>query len=713
MRITVLTLSILLVTIANGFPVLPVVEDSSSMTSDAMPSEAPEVIQETPEEMTVPPPRVISPRVDVSVDVNEDGVLDIDEIRYAAFVHHGLSASVVEDMFKQVDTNHDNVLDAREFDAIRMLVLEKAENAALRYMQNIDTDRDGLLSLQEAQAYLLKEYGIGYHDVTRLWKLVPAELGDRMNSTLFSKLRRRVRGMTIRLARQMMKNADLNGDGHISVDEAQAIAFEQEGIGAGDVASMVGSVDENMDGELNAPEFADFERIVRARAIENSKKAMRVVDADNSGTLTLDEAKRVAFEHYGFDEATLSPFFGQADENEDGQLDNVEFAGFRSVIRARSVKDAMEKMKRIDTNGDGLVSTAEAIDSTKKEDDMDSEETLALFNIADQNKSGKLDKVELADFNRLVRLSSIKFATDHFKEFDLDGNDAVTFDEIAVLIEQKYGIPRNMIKTFFEQIDVDNSGDLMPAEIVDFRHLIRNHVSQQRQEKTTQSTTPPTTTTQGTPLITTTSSSASSSPPATSSSLSPSSSPTSLSTTTQITVTRAHPKRRLKVEVAEVIDESANDVIAQDILSQDVSTTTTRASTTTTTTIVIPTTKKVKTTTTTTTTQAPPTTSASTTTSTTNAPPTTTTTESHPEVVTPSTTPSTPPTTTTKPQRRTTRRPTPLSSAFKSEVVVEEIIYEDENGNPMNPKKRKAGGGKSDDVSYEEIIEYVDEPASN
>ncbi|UMM20818.1 hypothetical protein L5515_015946 [Caenorhabditis briggsae] len=710
MRITVLTLSILLVTIANGFPVLPVVEDSSSMTSDTMPSETPEVIQETPEEMTVPPPRVISPRVDVSVDVNEDGVLDIDEIRYAAFVHHGLSASVVEDMFKQVDTNHDNVLDAREFDAIRMLVLEKAENAALRYMQNIDTDRDGLLSLQEAQAYLLKEYGIGYHDVTRLWKLVPAELGDRMNSTLFSKLRRRVRGMTIRLARQMMKNADLNGDGHISVDEAQAIAFEQEGIGAGDVASMVGSVDENMDGELNAPEFADFERIVRARAIENSKKAMRVVDADNSGTLTLDEAKRVAFEHYGFDEATLSPFFGQADENEDGQLDNVEFAGFRSVIRARSVKDAMEKMKRIDTNGDGLVSTAEAIDSTKKEDDMDSEETLALFNIADQNKSGKLDKVELADFNRLVRLSSIKFATDHFKEFDLDGNDAVTFDEIAVLIEQKYGIPRNMIKTFFEQIDVDNSGDLMPAEIVDFRHLIRNHVSQQRQEKTTQPTTPSTTTTQGTPLITTTSSSASSSATSPSSSLSPSSSPTSPSPTTQITVTRAHPKRRLKVEVAEVIDESANDVIAQDILSQDVTTTLASTTTTQTTSTVIPKTKKVKTTTTT---QAPPTTSASTTTSTPNAPPTTTTTESHLEVVTPSTTPSTPPTTTTKPQRRTTRRPTPLSSAFKSEVVVEEIIYEDENGNPMNPKKRKAGGGKSDDVSYEEIIEYVDEPASN
>ncbi|EFO99143.1 CRE-CBN-1 protein [Caenorhabditis remanei] len=700
MRITILPLSMLVLSFVNSLPV-PVVDDSSMIVSEA-PSEADTA--ENTEDNTVPPPREISPAVDATVDLNKDGVLDIDEVRYAAFVHHGLSASVVEDMFKQVDTNHDNLLDAREFDAIRMLVLEKAENAALRYLQNIDTDRDGLLSLQEAQVYLLKEYGIGYHDVTRLWKLVPAELGDRMNSTYFSKLRRRVRGMTIRLARQMMKNGDLNGDGHISVDEAQAIAFEQEGIGAGDVASMVGSVDENMDGELNAPEFADFERIVRARAIENSKKAMRVVDADNSGTLTLDEAKRVAFEHYGFDEETLAPFFGQADENEDGQLDNVEFAGFRSVIRARSVRDAMEKMKRIDTNDDGLISTAEAIDSTKKEDDMDSEETIALFNIADQvrgkefqltfieifqNKSGKLDKVELADFNRLVRLSSIKFATDHFKEFDLDGNDAVTFDEIALLIEQKYGIPRNMIKAFFEQIDVDNSGDLMPAEIVDFRHLIRNHVSQQRQEKTTPTTTPVPTTTHDTTLITTTSS-----PPSHSTSSTASSTITASSTT----VTK-HPKRKMNpVEVAELVDGIANDVIAQDILGQELTTTPSMTTTTAPITVKVTTiisssqiTKKIKTT------YAPTTTTISPT--------------SEIEVVTPSEPASTSPPS-PKSTKMTTRRPTPSTSSTKSEVVVEEIIYEDENGNPMNPKKRKVGG-KADDVSYEEIIEYVDEPATN
>jgi hypothetical protein len=98
--------------------------------------------------------------------------------------------------------------------------------------------------------------------------------------------------------------------------EAQAIAFEQEGIGTGDVIEMLASVDDNADGELNAPEFADFERIVRARAVDTAKKALKVVDTDGSGTLTMDEARKIAFDHYGFDERTLEPFFAQADENE-------------------------------------------------------------------------------------------------------------------------------------------------------------------------------------------------------------------------------------------------------------------------------------------------------------------------------------------------------------------------------------------------------------
>uniref|UniRef100_A0A158P6K9 Stromal cell-derived factor 4 n=1 Tax=Angiostrongylus cantonensis TaxID=6313 RepID=A0A158P6K9_ANGCA len=311
--------------------------------------------------------------VDKNVDLDGDGRLNLSEVQYAAFVHHGLSGSVVQGLFNEVDRNKDGFLDSAEFDNIRPLVLAKAENAALRYMQSVDTDKNKMLSLEEAQAYILKEHGIGSRDVERVWRLVIPRTSAEMDALQFSKLRRRIRGMTIRLARQIMKNADTNGDGHISLEEAQAIAFEQEGIGAGDVAQMFASVDDNNDGELNAPEFADFERIV--------------VDLDGSNTLTMDEGRRIAFEHYGFNENDLAPFFAQADENEDGHLDAVEFAGFRSVIRNKAVRNAIEVLKEIDLDDDGFVSLSEAEAKTKREDDMDTPETAVLFNIADQGRS--------------------------------------------------------------------------------------------------------------------------------------------------------------------------------------------------------------------------------------------------------------------------------------------------------------------------------------
>ncbi|VBB35536.1 unnamed protein product, partial [Acanthocheilonema viteae] len=135
----------------------------------------------------------------------------------------------------------------------------------------VDKDHNGLLSLKEAQEYIFKEYGIGAHDVGRVWRLVVPNLNDELDAVMFSKLRRRIRAMSIRLAKLIMKNADTNEDGHIDKKEAQKIAFEQEGISADDVNEMVMSVDDNNDGELNAPEFADFERIIRSRAIDTSK----------------------------------------------------------------------------------------------------------------------------------------------------------------------------------------------------------------------------------------------------------------------------------------------------------------------------------------------------------------------------------------------------------------------------------------------------------
>lgn len=40
---------------------------------------------------------------------------------------------------------------------------------------------------------------------------------------------------------------------------------------------MIASVDDNNDGELNAPEFADFERILRAKGVDIARRALKVL----------------------------------------------------------------------------------------------------------------------------------------------------------------------------------------------------------------------------------------------------------------------------------------------------------------------------------------------------------------------------------------------------------------------------------------------------
>ncbi len=48
-------------------------------------------------------------------------------------------------------------------------------------------------------------------------------------------------------------------------------------------------------------------------------------------------------------------------------------------------------------------------------DDMDARAVLELFRIADHDQNRQLDRVELADFLRLMRLRAIKTVTDNFR----------------------------------------------------------------------------------------------------------------------------------------------------------------------------------------------------------------------------------------------------------------------------------------------------------
>uniref|UniRef100_A0A0K0E911 EF-hand domain-containing protein n=1 Tax=Strongyloides stercoralis TaxID=6248 RepID=A0A0K0E911_STRER len=423
---------------------------------------------------TSSPKKIPSTRAfDKTIDINLDGVLDFNEVEYAAFVHHGLSGSVVQDIFNNVDGDRNNVLDWKEFNEMKPLIIEKALNAAQRYLINVDTDKNGKLSLKEAKKYVLKEYGIGYRDVERIWLLVVSNSNIELDVNEFAIFRRRLRGMSIRLARQIMKFYDGNNDYSMNAVETKKIAYEQEGISDDEVEVMIASCDDDRNGELNPAEFADFLRLVRAKSIDTAKRAMKVLDSDSSNTISMDEAKKIAFEHYGYDEWQLAPIFGQADENEDNQLDDIEFAGFRSVIRSKSIKTANLIIRQWDKNLNGMIDIEEAEDKTRSEDDLDEKDCYSLFTVADQNKDKLLDKVEFADFLRMVRSSSIKIIIENMGKFDKNGDDKVTVDEISQIVHAKYGFSFKDIKKIFDRVDCDFNEELSPGEIVDLRHQTR------------------------------------------------------------------------------------------------------------------------------------------------------------------------------------------------------------------------------------------------
>lgn len=111
-------------------------EQKLDTTTNSLVTENPNITQTDAINVTPQPtPQIVPPPVDKNVDLDGDGALSLAEVQYAAFVHHGLSSSVVENLFNQVDKNKDGYLTSIEFNEIRPLVLVKAENAAHRYLQ--------------------------------------------------------------------------------------------------------------------------------------------------------------------------------------------------------------------------------------------------------------------------------------------------------------------------------------------------------------------------------------------------------------------------------------------------------------------------------------------------------------------------------------------------------------------------------------------------
>ena len=128
---------------------------------------------------------------------------------------------------------------------------------------------------------------------------------------------------------ERLKAADTNGDGMISRPEAQALPF---------IAKNFDAIDTNGDGQITADELRAFHAKMRGH------HGLKGLDTDHDGKISREEAQAAP---------RLAQHFDAIDANHDGFLTMEELRAFHEQQRG-------EHWKRIDTDGDGKISRAEA-----------------------------------------------------------------------------------------------------------------------------------------------------------------------------------------------------------------------------------------------------------------------------------------------------------------------------------------------------------------
>jgi len=127
--------------------------------------------------------------------------------------------------------------------------------------------------------------------------------------------------------KEAFKIFDKDGDGKITVDEVENLLKSLgERATRADALEMIAKVDKNNDGTIDFEEFVTLMASAKSSPDEEMLAAFKVFDEDGSGTITIDELRKV-MRKLGekVTEDQLKEMIKAADTNGDGLIDYSEF----------------------------------------------------------------------------------------------------------------------------------------------------------------------------------------------------------------------------------------------------------------------------------------------------------------------------------------------------------------------------------------------------
>lgn len=123
------------------------------------------------------------------------------------------------------------------------------------------------------------------------------------------------------------KQYDKDGNGSVTVDEAQELLYAQLGLDRHQTAKMIRACDKNNDGSLSYDEFVNFYFRVREK-VRDLQATFHEFDRNHDGYVTIDEAKEAMHKLGVFNDDEIESLIITYDSNQDGRLQYEEFVKF-------------------------------------------------------------------------------------------------------------------------------------------------------------------------------------------------------------------------------------------------------------------------------------------------------------------------------------------------------------------------------------------------
>ena len=465
--------------------------------------------------------------------MDKDGDGQITKQEMAASGHRFNNAQV-DAVFALGDVNDDGVLDLDEFIAVMCpsaltvisRLIGKYANIAdvKKTFLSIDIDRDGLLSKQEMNSsgkfnaqevealFILGDLnGDGELDLEEFVALLCPMAGMAL-----SRLTRNVNN--IGDAQQLFRVLDKDGDGNISMEEMRACGSR---FNAQEIEAIFAIGDVDNDGAISLNEFVAVMCPSAATVVgrlsktygnlQQIKAGFKKLDVNGDGLISKQEMSSA-----GLSQQEVNAIFSIGDTNGDGEIDIDEFIGvmcpsalavvFKLGQVFKGKEGAAAAFKQIDCNGDGLLSKQEMSSAMLGGSRLSKSEVDAIFKLGDVNGDGEIDMEEFlavmvpsvgfsmssvssssfsqttvtsSSFSKTtvsstsmcsvgMTFGSVSDAKAAFQRFDINGDGVMDKEEMKQMMNSAAGkkVSDAEVNALFQKGDIDGDGQLDMHEFV-------------------------------------------------------------------------------------------------------------------------------------------------------------------------------------------------------------------------------------------------------